>query len=120
MPPPNVSPQTPVEPTTPPGVTRPKVCAARSKSSQVEPPRARATSSVGVDIDGPHMREVDHEPAVDDAMAGWVVPAPAHGDLQVVRSREVEGDCNVGGPTHRAMTAGRRSTSALKETRAAS
>ncbi len=43
MPPPKVSPATPVEPTTPPGVTRPNAWVALSKSSQVAPPWERAT-----------------------------------------------------------------------------
>ena len=38
IPPPRVRPATPVEPTTPPGVTRPWAWVAASKSSQVAPP----------------------------------------------------------------------------------
>ena len=103
MPPPNVSPQTPVEPTTPPGDEAEGLRSA--VASTVEPPRARATSSVGVDIDGPHVREVDHETALDDAMAGYCA-RPTHGNLQALRSREVEGvaaaaraSCDDGGMT---------------------
>jgi hypothetical protein len=47
MPPPSVRPVTPVEPTMPPGVTRPYDCVAESKSSQVAPPSEIAVRASG-------------------------------------------------------------------------
>ena len=49
-----------------------------------------------VHLDAAHPREVDHEPAVEDAVPCGVVPAAAHGDLEGVRTREVEGGRDVG------------------------
>ncbi len=43
-----------------------------------------------VDLHRPQQREVDDEPAVEDAVPRRVVPAAAHGDLQLVRPGEVE------------------------------
>jgi hypothetical protein len=53
-------------------------------------------------------------------MPGRIVAAPAHGDLQIVDAREVKGRRHISRPVHFAITAGRRSTSALKQIRAAS
>jgi hypothetical protein len=52
---------------------------------------------VAVYVDPAHQREVDHEPAVQDAVSGGVVPAAAHRHLQRPRAREVEGGGNVSG-----------------------
>ena len=48
-----------------------------------------------VHADAPHLREVDHDPAVDGRKAGDAVAAAAHGDRQVVAAREAEGGDNV-------------------------
>src|SRR5439155_19497081 len=67
---------------------------------EVEPGRAALGAGaprLAVDLDLAHRGEVDDQPAVADAMAGGVVPTSAHGDLQGVRSCEVEGGCHVAG-----------------------
>ncbi len=53
-------------------------------------------------------------------MPGRIVAAPAHGDLQIVDTREVKAVDTSPAPVHFAITAGRRSTSALKQIRAVS
>jgi hypothetical protein len=45
--------------------------------------------AIGVYCNGAHPGEVDHEPAVEDAVAGRIVPASAHRDL------EREGSCDI-------------------------
>ena len=91
IPPPRVRPVTPVEPTTPPGVTRPCAWVAASKSSQVAPPSEVGDARLGIDLDVPHPREVDHEAVVDRAVSGRVVASAADRDLQAVRLGEGEG-----------------------------
>ncbi len=98
MPPPSVRPATPVEPTTPPGVTSPNACVAASKSSHVAPPWARAIRAPASTSTPPHLREIDHEAAVENAVAGGVVSSAAHRDLQLVGAREVERGRDVGRP----------------------
>ena len=97
MPPPSVSPHTPVEPTTPPGSDETE---RLRRGVEVEPGRAAAgarTSAVSVHLDRPHEREVDHEPAVGHAVSGGVVPASAHRHLQLVRPCEIERGRDVAG-----------------------
>ncbi len=60
---------------------------------EVQPGRAASGDGHarrGVDVHRAQRGEVDDEPAVADAVAGGVVPAPAHGHLQPVVAREVE------------------------------
>ena len=120
MPPPNVSPATPVEPTTPPGVTRPNACVAESKSSQVAPPCERAirpspsTSTLRISE-----RSITSPPS-QDAVAGRVVASSADGHLERVRRAKSNAVATSPAPRQRTMTAGRRSMSALKQRRAAS
>ena len=89
-------PVTPVEPTMPPGVTRPNSCVARV---EVEPGRAalRAAIRASDRRDAAHAGEIDHEAVVADAVSGGVVTASAHCDLELVSPREVESDCDVAG-----------------------
>jgi dihydrofolate reductase len=71
------------------------------RSVEIEPGRAAlgpGDPRLAVDLHPAHLREVDHEAAVADAVAGGIVTAPAHGDLQLVCMREREGRRNVGGP----------------------
>ena len=51
--------------------------------------------SVSVDLDRAQLREIDHEPVLDDAMAGRIVPASAHGDVELVLSGERECGCDI-------------------------
>ncbi len=76
MPPPSASPVTPVEPTTPPGVDEPVLLRRRV---EVEPRRAagRARDArLGVDRDGAHARQVDHEPVVEMQCPAALWPPP--------------------------------------------
>ena len=60
---------------------------------EVEPRRAAGSAGdacAGIHLDRAQLREVDHEPVVADAVAGRVVTASAHCDLELVRAREVE------------------------------
>ena len=84
-----------MEPTIPPGVTRPTACVARSKSNQVEPPSALATFLPASTSTRRICERSINEPAVDHAVACRVVPAAAHGDLQPTRPGECEGGCDV-------------------------
>ena len=66
---------------------------------EVEPRRAALGAReprIGVDRDGTHRREVDHEAVVADAVPGRVVAASAHGDLQLLCAGEVESRGDVG------------------------
>ena len=90
---------------------------------EVEPRRSsgRARDSrVGVDLDRTHRRQVDHEPVIADAVPRRVVSTSAHGHLQLVGAREIEGSGDIAGAAHCTIAAGRRSISALKHRRAAS
>ena len=69
---------------------------------------------LGVHVDVPHRREVDHEAVVADAMPSGIMPTTANRDLQPVRTGKIEGGGHVLAPAHRTITAGRRSTNALK------
>ncbi len=50
-----------------------------------------------VDVDAPHVREVDHEPAVVDGVAGDVVPAALDREHEALLAREVDRVHDVGG-----------------------
>ena len=51
---------------------------------------------VGVDVDGAHVAEVDHERVGPDAQAGGVVSSAADGERQAPLPREVDGGDHVG------------------------
>ena len=120
IPPPRVSPHTPVEPTTPPGVTSPKACVAGSKSSQVEPPAAWAIrASPSTSTLRSSERSITRPPSRTQCPAGlWPPPRTATSSPWArAKSKAV---ATSSGPRQRAITAGRRSMSALKPRRAAS
>ena len=67
---------------------------------EVQPGRASLDAGdprVAVDVDPSHEREVDHEPAVADAVSGRIVSTPAHGDLESLGLGEVEGRRHITG-----------------------
>lgn len=67
---------------------------------EVEPRRAAAGAGdpcVAVHFHRAHQGEVDHEPAVTDAVSGGIVPASAHGHLELVRPCEIEGGRDIAG-----------------------
>jgi hypothetical protein len=66
---------------------------------EVEPrhaARGACEPRIGVDRDGTHRREVDHDAVVADAVPGRVVAASAYGDLALPCAGEVEGRRDVG------------------------
>ena len=76
---------------------------------------------VGVHVDAVHRRQVDDEAALDGTETGTVVAAPADGDREVRRPRELEGARDVGwSDPQRTITAGRLSIMALCSARASS
>jgi hypothetical protein len=67
---------------------------------EVEPggPSSRAGDPrIGIDHDGAHPRQVDHEPVLDRAMPGGVVSATSHRHLELVRAGEMDGRRDVSG-----------------------
>ncbi len=69
------------------------------RAVEVEPRRATFRAGepgVLVHVHAPHAREVDHEAAVENAVPRRVVASSAHGNLELVRAREVEGGRDVG------------------------
>jgi len=69
-------------------------------SVEIEPGRAAlgpGDPRVAVHVDRAHRREVDHEPAVANAVAGGIVSASTHGHLQFAGPSEIEGGRDVGG-----------------------
>jgi hypothetical protein len=103
-----------------PGVTRPCACVAASKSSQVSPPSEMAMRASGSTSTFPHPRQVDHQAVVSGAVPGTFVVAAADGDLQAVDSAKASEVATSTASTQRATTAGRRSISRLKQSRARS
>ena len=84
MPPPSVSPPTPVVEMKPLGVASPKGCVAWSTSPQVQPPSTR-TVRAGRSTRMPFMRERSiTSPPSQTPRPGAVVPAAAHGEQQAL------------------------------------
>ena len=95
MPPPRVSPPTPVVEMKPLGTARPKGWVAWSTSPQRHPPSTRTVFVLLVDPDALHPREVDHEAPVADAEARAVVAAAAHRQEQLLLAGEVHAGDHV-------------------------
>ncbi len=70
-------------------------------------------AGVRVDVDAVGQAEVDHEAAVDRAVAGDVAPAAADRQLQAAIGRDLQRRHDVGRAAQRATTAGRRSARTL-------
>ena len=97
IPPPSVSPPTPVCETFPAVVASPCSCAALSSS-----PSSRAALDPGPLAAGStrtvvHRRQVDHQPALGHGETGDVVPAAANRDLQLRGPAEPDRRGDVGG-----------------------
>ena len=88
MPPPSVSPATPVWDTVPAGVASPNAWASRSYCAERNPGLHAGAPGDGIDAHAAHGRQVDHEPAVADRLAGEAVATAANRDQQVVGPRE--------------------------------
>ena len=88
MPPPRVRPVTPVEPTTPPGVTRPWAWVAGRSRARWRRRRSGRSARSGSTSTVAHLGQVDHQAVVDRAVAGGVVASSPHRDLQVVLPAE--------------------------------
>ena len=98
MPPPRVSPPTPVEERKPDGVAIPKLAGrvvdVGPGAAAVDRGRCGARGST-VTLRSP--RQVDDERVVPHAEPGGVVTAAADGDLELVLTGEVDGGDDVGG-----------------------
>ncbi len=64
--------------------------------AQLRAPFDAGGAGYRVDADAVHRREIDHQPVVDGAESGAVVPAAADGDEQVVVAGEVDRGDDVG------------------------
>ena len=95
IPPPRVSPATPVWVTMPLGTARPNACVARSTSPSSAPAWTRAVRASGSTLDVVHRTQVDHDPVVADREPREAVPAAAHGDRHVVAGRAADGGDHV-------------------------
>ena len=120
IPPPSVSPPTPVDEMIPEGVASPCSWAAASTMFQLQPPPARIGAVGGVDLDRVQAGEVEHDAVVADAEAAAVVAAAADGEQQVVVAGERDRRRDIGGVWQYAISAGRRSIIALNTVRASS
>ena len=90
MPPPRVSPVTPVEPTTPPGVTRPNACVAGRSRARSRPLARNAIRASG-STDTPRMpeRSITRPSSQTQCPAGlWPPPRTATSSSWPARSRE--------------------------------
>ena len=109
IPPPSVSPPTPVEPTTPPASRPSPPLRCRSRARWRRRPRARRARRRRR---GRRAAGTGRSRARRRRRSGpRVVPAAAHGDLEPVRAREVKAVPTSAGAGQRAITAGRRSIS---------
>src|SRR5215208_3778604 len=120
MPPPSVSPATPVEPTMPPGVTKPNAWVAESKSSQVAPPWALALRpSSFTSTRRMSDRSITSPPSHTQCPAGLCPPPRTATSIECARAKS-KAVATSAGPRHRAIHAGLRSTRALNPRRATS
>ena len=87
-PPPSVSPARPVFETLPVGVARPNSCVARSRFAEQNARLRASGAGVGIDLDGLHAGEIDHETVVAHSVAGDVVPATADSEGKSALARE--------------------------------
>ena len=109
----------PVVETTPPVLARPKL-ASRDRSAPVAA-RLRVRGALHRIHKHPlHRRQVDHEAAVADCVAGYIMPAAAHRYQQVVGAGKVNRRNHIRRPTQRAISAGRRSIMPFQTLRASS
>ena len=120
IPPPRVRPVTPVEPTTPPGVTRPWAWVAASKSDHVAPPceiaspASGSTSTVRIRV-----RSITRPSSTAQWPAGlW--PPPRTATSSSFSWAKASAAATSAASTQRAIAAGRRTTSRLKQVRAPS
>ena len=84
MPPPSVSPPTPVVEMTPHGTASPWGCVAVSTSPQVAPPPTRTVRVSGIDRHRVEQREIRDDTVVDAPEAAAVVTAAPDRKRQVV------------------------------------
>src|SRR5512134_2325288 len=48
-----------------------------------------------IHFDLPHLREIDHQSAITNTMAGGIMSASAHGDFEIMTLGETEGDRDI-------------------------
>src|SRR3954452_5596114 len=120
IPPPRVNPVTPVEPTTPPGVARPCCWAAASKSSQVAPPPDRAIRASG-SISTFRIRERSiTRPSSTEQWPAGLWPPPRTAISSPCSWPKASAVATSSASTQRAIAAGLRTISRLKQRRARS
>ena len=82
MPPPSVSPASPVWVTIPAGTASPNACVSRSSSPEQHAGLGPRRARLGIDPDPLHRAQVDDDAAVADREAGEAVAAAADGDRE--------------------------------------
>ena len=111
-PPLSVMPATPTEPVSPKPVARPCSPAAAVYAPVVSPAPAHAVRARRVDLELVERGEVEHDPAVGDAVAGHAVAAAADGELGAGLTRQRDDACDVrrvgGAHDHRRPAVDRR------------
>ena len=88
MPPPRVIPPSPTEPVSPKPVARPWTAVGRRVLGGGQPGVGPGGPSVDVDLEFLHVAQVEHDPVVDDGMAGEAVAAAADGEGEARDARE--------------------------------
>jgi hypothetical protein len=71
-----------------------------SRRIEVEPCRAAFGASdlcIIIHLNSAHPREVYHEPAITDAVAGGIVPTAAHSHLELMHPSEIESNRDIAG-----------------------
>ena len=96
MPPPRVSPPTPVVDTMPNGTASPYGWVAASTCPVVHPPPTRTVRCAAVYLDLVQAGQVDNQTVVDAAESRTVVPATAYGDAEAVVAGPVDRRHHVG------------------------
>src|SRR3954454_3351997 len=120
MPPPSVSPVTPVEPTTPPGVARPCCWTAASKSSQVAPPPDRAMRVSGSTSTFRIRERSITSPSSTEQWPAGLWPPPRTAISSPFACPKARALATSSASTQRAIAAGLRTISRLKQSRARS
>ena len=102
MPPPSVIPPIPTEPVSPNPVASPSAAGRLGVLGGGQSRLGPRRPLVLVDVDPSHVGEVEHDPALGNAVAGAAVTAAADRQLQARLARVRDDACNVGsiGDTH--------------------
>ena len=88
-------PPIPTEPVSPKPMASPWAPTASVTSAAVRPVSAPRRPALDVDVDALHVREVEHDPALADAVAGAAVAAAPDGQLEPGLAREAHDGYDV-------------------------